>query len=218
VEFGPARAEIIGVVNDIRQRAMGTPAEPTIYIHVQQNGRVRMNLMVQTQGDPLAMTRALREAVWSVDRLQPIASVFTFDEVLSQSLARPRLLTVLLGIFGALGLVLGAVGLYGVLAYLVTQRQRELGVRLALGARPRELLRLIVRRGLLLAAIGTALGAVGAIGLGRFLAGVLYGVTPGDPLTLLGVAMVLMAVAAVASWVPAQRASRVDPAVTLRED
>jgi ABC-type antimicrobial peptide transport system permease subunit len=177
-----------------------------------------MNLMVRTQGDPLAMTRALREAVWSVDRLQPIASVFTFDEALSRSLARPRLLTVLLGIFGVLGLVLGAVGLYGVLAHLVTQRQRELGVRLALGARPRELLRLIVRRGLLLAAIGTVLGAAGAIGLGRFLAGVLYGVTPGDPLTLLGVATVLMVVAAVASWVPARRASRVDPAVTLRED
>jgi predicted permease len=210
--------EIVGVVNDIRQRAMGTPAEPTFYLHVHQNGRVRMNLMVRTRGEPLAMTGTLREAVWSVDRQQPITSVFTFDDAMNESLARPRLLTVLLGIFGALGLLLGALGLYGVLSYLVNQRQRDIGVRLALGARPGDVLQMVVKRGLTLAAVGVAIGVVGALTLGRFLSGVLYDVQPTDPLTLVAVTTVLLAVAALASWLPARRAARVDPVVTLREE
>lgn len=216
--LGDRRAEIVGVVNDIRQRAMGTEAEPTFYIHVQQNGRVRMNLMVRTRGQPLAMTGALREAVWSSDRQQPITSVFTFDDAMNESLARPRLLTVLLGIFGGLGLLLGALGLYGVLAYLVNQRQRDIGVRLALGARPGDVLQMIVKRGLVLAVAGVAIGVVGSLALGRFLADVLYDVKPTDPLTLVAVTMVLLAVAAFASWIPARRAARVDPVVTLREE
>ncbi len=216
--LGDTRVEIIGVVNDIRQRAMATPAEPTFYLHVQQNGRVRMNVMARTRGEPLAMTAALRDAVWSVDRQQPITSVFTFDEAMNDSLARPRLLTVLLGIFGVLGLLLGAIGLYGVLSYLVNQRQRDIGVRLALGARPGDVLQMVVRRGLVLATIGVTIGVVGSLALGRFLAGVLYDVEPTDPVTLLGVTTVLLGVAALASWLPARRAARVDPVVTLREE
>jgi len=218
VMFGPRRVEIIGVVNDIRQRSMSTEAEPTMYVHVHQNGRVRMNLMVRTRGEPLAMTGALREAVWSVDRQQPITSVFTFDEAMRDSLARPRLLTVLLGIFGMLGLLLGAVGLYGVLAYVVNQRQRDIGVRLALGARPGTVLQMIVRRGLVLALAGVAVGFAGSLALGRVLSTVLYDVQPGDPLTLMAVTTILLAVAAFASWIPARRAARVDPVVTLREE
>jgi predicted permease len=218
VMFGPRRVEVVGVVNDIRQRAMSTEAEPTMYIHVQQNGRVRMNLMVRTRGEPLAMIGALREAVWSVDRQQPITSVFTFDEAMRDSLARPRLLTVLLGIFGALGLLLGAVGLYGVLAYVVSQRQRDIGVRLALGARPGAVLQMIVKRGLVLALAGVAVGVAGSLALGRLLSTVLYDVTPGDPLTLMAVTAVLLVVAALASWIPARRAARMDPVVTLREE
>ena len=210
--------EIVGVVNDIQQRAMGAPAEPTFYLHVHQNGRVRMNLMVRTRGEPLAMTGTLREAVWSVDRQQPITSVFTFDDAMNESLARPRLLTVLLGIFGVLGLLLGALGLYGVLSYLVNQRQRDIGVRLALGARPGDVLQMVVKRGLTLAAVGVAIGVVGALTLGRFLSWVLYDVQPTDPLTLVAVTTVLLAVAALASWLPARRAARVDPVVTLREE
>jgi ABC-type antimicrobial peptide transport system permease subunit len=177
-----------------------------------------MNLMVRTRGEPLAMTGTLREAVWSVDRQQPITSVLTFDDAMNESLARPRLLTVLLGIFGALGLLLGALGLYGVLSYLVNQRQRDIGVRLALGARPGDVLQMVVKRGLTLAAVGVAIGVVGALTLGRFLSGVLYDVQPTDPLTLVAVTTVLLAVAALASWLPARRAARVDPVVTLREE
>jgi predicted permease len=218
VMFGPRRAEIIGLVNDIRQRSMGTAAEPTLYVHVQQNGRVRMNILVRTRGEPLGMTGALREAVWSVDRQQPITSVFTFDEAMRESLARPRLLTVLLGIFGGLGLLLGAVGLYGVLAYVVSQRQRDIGVRLALGARPGAVLQMVVRRGLGLALAGVVVGVAGSLAMGQVLSTVLYDVKPRDPLTLLAVTSVLLAVAAFASWIPARRASRVDPVVTLREE
>ncbi len=218
VLIGPYRVEIIGIVNDIRQQSMSLEAEPSMYFHVQQNGRVRMNLMVRTRGEPLAMTSALREAVWSVDRLQPITSVFTFGDAMRESLARPRLLTVLLGIFGALGLLLGALGLYGVLAYVVSQRQRDIGVRLALGARPGAVLQMIVRRGLVLALAGVAAGIAGSLAMGRVLSTVLYDVQPGDPLTLIAVTTILLGVAALASWIPARRAARVNPVVTLREE
>ena len=140
------------------------------------------------------------------------------DQAVGGPLARPRLLTVLLGIFGALGLLLGAIGLYGVLAYVVSQRQRDIGVRLALGARPGAVLQMIVRRGLVLALAGVATGIAGSLAMGRVLSTVLYDVQPGDPLTLVAVTTILLGVAALASWIPARRAARVDPVVTLREE
>ena len=172
---------------------------------------------VQTCALPI-LTNALREAVWSVDRLQPITSIFTFDDVMHDALARPRLLTVLLAGFGVMGLVLGVLGLYGVLAYLVSHRQREIGVRLALGARRADVLRMIVRHGVGLTLAGVGIGTVGAMALGGFVRGVLYGVSPSDPATIGVVAVVLLLVAAFASWIPARRAALVDPAVTLREE
>ncbi|MEO7965052.1 MAG: ABC transporter permease, partial [Gemmatimonadaceae bacterium] len=141
------RAQIIGVVGNIRQISIADEAVPTMYIHELQNGRSRMHLIVRTQGAPEAMANVLREAVWSVDRNQPITAVYTYADAMRESVARPRLLTVLLGIFGLIGLTLGALGLYGVLAFYVSQRQREIGVRLALGARPAAVLRMIVGRG-----------------------------------------------------------------------
>jgi predicted permease len=209
---------IAGVVNDIRQVGMGQPAVPTIYIDNQQNPRVQTTLVLRTAGDPLAVVAAVRNVIWSVDRLQPITSIFTFDDAVSGALARPRLLTVVLSVFGALGLALGAIGLYGVLAFLVTQRQREIGVRLAIGARPRDVRAMFVRRGLVMAAAGVAIGLGGSLLIGPYLNGVLYGVTPTDLTTYAGVSVVLMAVAAIASWMPARRAAAVDPAVTLRAD
>ena len=213
-----ASAEIVGVVGDIRQRAVAEDPVPTVYVHVPQNGRVRMNLIVRTTGDPLALTGAVRAAIWSVDRQQTIRSVFTLDQVLHDAVARPRLLMVLMGVFGALGLLLGALGLYGVLAYLVTVRQREIGVRLALGADRGRVLRMIVRRGLLLAGVGVVIGLGGALGVSRFLRAVLYGVDPADPGMLALVTATLLLVAAASSWIPARRAAAVDPVVTLREE
>jgi ABC-type antimicrobial peptide transport system permease subunit len=182
------------------------------------NSRVKTTLVARTQGDALATARAMRSAIWSLDRDQTITAIFTFDDVVSGAVARPRLLTVLLGVFGALGLVLGSLGIYGVLAYLVNQRQREIGVRIALGASPGGVSRMIVRKGLTLTAAGAVIGLAGALALGRFLSGVLYGVQPSDPLTFVAMTAVLMGVAAVASWLPARRAGRVDPVVALRGD
>ena len=210
------RTEIIGVVGDIRQAAIDEPAKPTIYLDNMQNSRVRVNLVVRTPGEPLAITRRVEDAIWSLDREQTITSVFTFDDVMSEAVARPRLLTVLLGLFGALGLLLGSLGIYGVLAYLVSQRQREIGVRIALGAQSRDVLRLVVGRGLVLAVAGVVIGIVGAFALTRFMQGVLYGVGATDPLTFLAVAVGLLGVAILASWLPARRAAAVDPAVAIR--
>ncbi len=213
-----APAQIIGVIGDIRQTAMDEPARETIYEDNMMNGRVKVALVARTAGEPLAMARKLREAIWSVDKEQPITSIETFDDVVSGSMARPRLLTVLLGSFGALGLILGALGIYGVLAYLVNERQREIGVRIALGAPASSVLRMFVGRGLVLTAAGLAIGLGGALGLTRLMSGVLYGVKTTDPITFAGVAALLLGVAALASWIPARRAARLDPVEALRSD
>lgn len=209
---------VIGVVGDIRQTGVTEPAQPAAYIDVFQNLRVKVNLVVRTRDDPAAMLPRLRQAIWSVDPQQTITSSFTMDDALAEAVARPRLLVVLLGVFGALGLLLGALGIYGVLSYLVTQRRREIGVRIALGARPGDVLGMVVRRGLVLTAIGIAAGAAGALVLGRAVRAMLYEVQPTDPVTLLVVTAVLLAAAAIASVLPALRATRVDPAVALRAD
>jgi ABC-type antimicrobial peptide transport system permease subunit len=164
------------------------------------------------------MADPIRQAIWSIDPAQAITAVFTFDEAVSRAMARPRLLTVLLGGFGLLGLGLGAVGLYGTLAAVVSERRREIGVRLALGAEPRQVLGMVLLGGVSLAGMGVAIGLGGAFGLTRYLSAILYGVTPADPVTFATTAGVFIATAAAASWLPALRAARVDPAVTLRGD
>ncbi|HYN09999.1 MAG TPA: ABC transporter permease [Vicinamibacterales bacterium] len=211
-----APVEIVGVVNDIRQVALAEPARPTMYVHNLQNSRVKTTIVARAQGDPLALAGAIREAIWSIDPQQSITGIFTFDESVSRALARPRLVTVLLLSFGGVGLLLGAVGIYGILAFLVQQRRSEIGVRLALGARPVDVAASFVRRGLVLTVAGVAIGLAGALLLSRYLEAVLYGVRPTDPATFAGVAVMLLVAAALASWLPARRAARVDPAATLR--
>jgi predicted permease len=209
---------IVGVVGDVRQITVDETPAPRIYASVYQIFRVKVNLVVRTRDDPTLVIKRVEDAIRGIDPQQTFTGAFTLDDVVSEAVSRPRLLTVLLGIFGAMGLVLGALGIYGVLSYLVTQRTREIGVRIALGARQRDVLGIVVGNGLRLAAVGVAIGLLGALALTRSMQGVLYGVTPYDPLTFAAVAFTLVGVAALATLVPALRASRVDPLDALRAD
>jgi predicted lysophospholipase L1 biosynthesis ABC-type transport system permease subunit len=210
--------EIIGVVGDVRQRGLADPVEPTIYLHAMQSFRVRMSIVVRTNGDPLSYANAVREAIWRLDPNQTITGIMTLESVLGSAVARPRLLAWLLALFGAIGLTLGALGIFGVLAYAVNQRRQEIGVRVALGATPRSVLSLIVGRGMLLALGGVVTGIVGAFLLTRSMQSVLYDIRPSDPITFAEVVIVLLGSALLASWLPARRAMAIDPVTALRYD
>jgi putative ABC transport system permease protein len=177
-----------------------------------------LGLVVRTSGDPDALSTTVRRAIWEIDRDQPVAYVLPMATLAGEALAFQRVSMLLIGAFAALALTLAAVGVYGVLAYLVTQRRREIGIRLALGAERRSVLSIIVRRAVSLAAIGGAVGLALAFVLSRVLRTMLYGVEPADPVSY-GVAAVLVPVVAVlASVVPGWRATRVDPMTALREE
>jgi predicted permease len=208
--------QIVGLVGDVRQLSVNETPAPRVYFSYYQIRRSKVMLVARTRDDPQLMIKRIQDAIHAVDPQQTITAAFTLDDAVGAAVARPRLLTVLLGVFAVMGLVLGALGIYGVLAYLVGQRSREIGVRLALGARPGSVRGMILNRGLRLAGIGVALGLVGALLLTRVMQGVLYGVTATDPLTFVTVALVLLGVAAFASWLPALRATRVDPLVAMR--
>jgi predicted permease len=218
VRLGETPIQIVGVVGDVRQRSLTEPAEPMVYMHYLQNQRSGMSLVVRTSGDPLRLANAVREAIWSVDRDQTITSVETMSAIVGGTVARPRLLASLLLLFGVMGLLLGALGIYGVLAFAVSQRRQEIGVRVALGAPPRSVLGLVVGQGMTLALIGVAVGVAGAFALTRVMAAVLYEVRATDPATFAAVVVVLLAAALVASWLPARRALRIDPVQALRYD
>jgi putative ABC transport system permease protein len=208
---------IVGVVGHVRHYALNVKGREQVYFPQAQAQFTRsMFLAVRTAGDPASLTNAIRQEVMRLDPEQPIYAVKTMDELLDASVAQPRLNLVLLGLFAGLALVLAAVGIYGVLAYSVTQRTREIGIRLALGALPNDALLLVVRQGLALALTGIALGLAGALVLTRFISTLLFGVTPTDPLTYAAVSALLLIVALAASYIPAVRATRVDPMVALR--
>ncbi|HEV2147308.1 MAG TPA: ABC transporter permease, partial [Longimicrobiaceae bacterium] len=209
---------IVGVVGDTRDQSLATPARPQLYRPFAQRSTGSMTMLVRTRQDPAGLSRAVHEAVWSLDRNVPISDVRPLGRVVSESLSQPRVLVLLLGGFGVLALVLGAIGIYGVVSYGVAQRSREFGVRMALGARAGDVLRLVLGGAFRLAAAGVLAGVAASLVLARLLASQLYGVRPTDPATFLGVAALLAAVALVASWLPARRATRVDPMVALRAD
>jgi putative ABC transport system permease protein len=175
-----------------------------------------MSVVIRTQGDPLQLVAAVRHEVQAMDPAQPIADVRTMEQLVANSVARPRFNTLLLGVFATVALVLAAVGIYGVMAYSVAQRTHEIGIRLALGARPGDVAKLVVGSGFVLAVGGVLLGLAGAFALTRLLASLLFATTPTDPATFVSVVGVLLAVALAACWVPARRAMRVDPMVALR--
>jgi len=208
---------IVGVVGSVRDNAVARPPDPEIYLPLAQNTTRALTLVAYAPERPQAAMQALRGAVAAVDPERPLAAVGTFDELVSQSLASSRLLTVLLAVFASVALLLSLLGIYGVTAYAVGQRRREIGVRMALGADRRRVVALVLSGGGLLVALGLALGVALSLLLGRALVGLLYGVTPGDPTTLTAAALLLAAAAAGACWLPARRAARIDPVTALRE-
>jgi putative ABC transport system permease protein len=176
----------------------------------------RMNLVLRTGADPLALITAIRREVHALDPNQPVYNVTTMEETLGRSLATQRLSTMLLMMFACVALVLAAVGIYGVMSYVVTQRRHEIGIRMALGAQRADVLRLILRQGMWLTACGVALGLTASFALSRLMASLLFGVSPTDPLTFLLVAVTLAVVTLAACLVPARRAIKVDPMTALR--
>ena len=218
LHVGKTEIGIIGLVGDVRQRGLSEPSEPSIYICALQNMRVGMSIVARTTSDPLRLANAVRNAIWSVDRNQPITELTTLDALLGNAVARPQLLAWLLSVFGFVGLILGVLGLYGLLAFSVAQRQQEIGVRAALGAPPRAVLRLVMGRGITLAAGGIVAGVLAARLLTRQMEGVLFGIAPDDASTFFQVVAVLIATALLASWLPARRALAIDPVTALRNE
>jgi predicted permease len=210
---------VVGVVKDIRERGLLLDMKPAVYVPVNQVDRPGADYLVaRTSQDPASVVNALRDAVWSVDAERPVALIRTMDQLMEENVAdRTRPMT-LLGIFAGLALVLACLGVYGVLAYSVAQRTREIGVRMALGARPRDVTGMILGRGLKLSALGLVAGAALAAALGVLLRSLLFGVTLAAPLLYAGTAASLIVVALAACVIPAQRAARVDPVVALRDE
>ncbi|HEU4631291.1 MAG TPA: ABC transporter permease, partial [Gemmatimonadaceae bacterium] len=209
---------IVGVVADMRRTGYDKPVRYETFLPIGQYTPGRLTFVVRTVGEPLALARAVRAEVRHVDPDQPVYQLESMDQRLSAMVAQRRFSMALLGMFAGLALVLGLVGVYGVTSYLVAQRTREVGLRLALGAEPRSVVRMVIRQGMTTAAAGIGVGLVGALLATRLMAGLLYGVRPGDAATLAAVTALLAAATFVANYLPARRASRVDPLVALREE
>jgi putative ABC transport system permease protein len=208
---------IVGIVSDVRQAGLDEAARPEIYLPYDQHDFFAPSYFaVRMAGDPMSVASAVREQIWAVDRDQPVTGVMPLEQMLSDYLAPRELQSSLLGGFAGFALLLAALGIYAVLAFSVTQRTQEIGVRVALGAQQRDILRGVLAQGLKLAGIGVAIGVAGALALSHLLGSLLFGVSATDPLTLAGAIVVLLAVAAAACWVPARRAMKVDPIVALR--
>jgi putative ABC transport system permease protein len=209
---------VVGVVGDVRGSNLGNESEMELYCSQYQNPSSEAALVVRTAADPLSLVAPIRRALQEIDGDLPLDKVQTMEQVVSSSLAQNRVKTVLLGIFAALALVLAAVGVYGLVSFSVAQRTHEIGIRIALGARRVEVLEMIIRQGMKLIAIGLAVGLGGAFASSRLLADQVYKVSVVDPLTYIGVPVVLTAVALLANWLPARRATRVDPLAALRSE
>jgi putative ABC transport system permease protein len=218
--------EVIGVIQDVRERGVQDKAPEIVYwppmMEYLSGNKTPETLRTETfvvrseRAGTEAFLNDIRQAVWSVNSKLPLASVRTMQEVADKSVARTSFTLVMLGIAGAMALVLGIIGIYGVISYTVSQRKREIGIRLALGAQSRDVLQMVLRQGARMALVGVAIGLVGALGLTGLMSSLLFGVTARDPITFAGVAALLILVSLFASYIPARRAMLVDPIVALR--
>jgi putative ABC transport system permease protein len=212
----PEPCEIIGVVGDVKHHGLDTEVRPFAYWPQPELTYSFMSLVVRTDSDPNAIASAIQREVSVMDKDLPIADVRMMQELISESVSRSRFSTLLLTIFAGVALVLAAVGIYGVMSYSVTQRTHEIGIRMALGAGRSNVLRLVVGRGMLLTAIGLAIGLGAAFALTRFLSSLLFGISAVDPITFALVTAVLGSISLAACYIPALRATKVDPMIALR--
>jgi len=206
---------VVGVVGDVRHSGLNTPPNPEVYMSQLQEPQASMAVMVRTAGDPRQLAATVREQVKAVDKDQPL-TITTMDQIFSDSVAGQRFNTLLLGTFASVALVLAMIGVFGVINYSVAQRTHEIGIRMALGAQRQDVFKMIVGQGLSLTLVGIVIGSAGAFALTRLIASLLYGVSPTDPITFFAVAILLSAVALLACYLPARRATRIDPLVALR--
>ncbi|HXI89964.1 MAG TPA: FtsX-like permease family protein, partial [Blastocatellia bacterium] len=233
-KFGSPWMTVVGVVGDVRTRGLDTPPKPTIYLpHLQLGEPIKMlagmtlrdlmaddarsiDLVVRSASGVSGLANAVRGAVWAVDANQPVTRVKTMEQVLADTMVAQRFSTSLLAIFAGIALALAAAGIYGVISYSVTQRTHEIGIRMALGAEQRDVLKLVVGQGMIPALIGLGLGVAGAIGLTRFMSSLLFKVSVTDPITFAVIGSLLLIVAMAACYLPARRAAKVDPMIALR--
>jgi predicted permease len=216
--FGGSR-RVVGVVGDVRLESIADVARPAMYVPYHQSpGNRGLSLVLRTRADATTLVGSIRDGVRAVDAGIPISDVRAMDDVVSEALASPRFSSIVLIAFSLAALFLAAIGIYGVISYATSVRIREIGVRMALGARPADAMALVVRHALRLALSGVAIGVIASLAFTRFLSSLLFGVRPTDPLTLAAVSAFLIAVAVMAGGVPAWRASRVDPLVALRSE
>jgi predicted permease len=211
---------VVGVVADIRQRSLAQEVQPLIYAPFQQDrsGFIRFVSFVARTATPASVVEGIRAEIRRVAPDLPIVGTLTMDEAVAASVAQPRFRTLLLALFAMAALLIATCGLHGLMAYAVTQRRREIGVRIALGAEPRDVLRLVLTRALRIVATGLIVGLAGAVGVTRVLQRFLFGVTPTDPIVFAIVTLLLMAVGLAAAWLPARRATRIDPCAALRAE
>jgi len=215
-EGDPEQWEIVGIIGDVRHSSLTKPATPELYLPYRQNSWTWGNFFVRTTNDPAFLTLSFTDQIRSGDKTVPVTNVRPLTEAISNTVSQMRFYTLLFALFGATGLVLTLTGIYGVISYTVSQRTQEIGIRMALGAQASDVLRMLVGQGMVLTAIGIAIGVVAAGALTRLMANLLYGVSATDPLTFAVIALLLALVALLACWIPARRATKVDPMGALR--
>jgi putative ABC transport system permease protein len=209
-------AEVVGVIGDVKYAGLDQQTKPEMYVPFAQRSWPFMRIVARTKSDPSLVVGAIREALKAIDKDQPIDKVTTMSSVVSRSIGARRFYMQLLGMFAALAFILAAVGIYGVVSYSVAQRTREIGIRVALGAQSRDVLGLVVKEALRLTVLGVILGLAGAFAATRILRSLLFEVTPTDPATFICLSLLLTLVALLASYIPARRATKVDPLLALR--